>query len=297
MSIFSKKKKVITHDGVFHADDVFATAALSLLLNGRMEVVRTRDQDQINEGDFVFDVGGEYDPALNRFDHHQPGGAGMRDNGIPYAAFGLVWKKYGETICGSKEVAEQIDMHLVQAIDAVDNGIDLATPTGVLLPFTVQNLFYAFRPSWKENPEVVDIGFTEAVEIAIKVLERKIIKTRDFLEGKKGVLDAYQTQENRQILVLDERYPWEEVLLEFPEPLFVVAPRVDGKWKAEAVFVRLGSFERRKYFPELWGGKKDQELAAISGVPDAVFCHNARFLVVALSREGALELARKALAS
>ena len=58
------KKKLVTHNGSFHADDVFACALLALVLENedeKFEVIRTRDEKIIKEGDFVFDVGGIYD--------------------------------------------------------------------------------------------------------------------------------------------------------------------------------------------------------------------------------------------
>jgi uncharacterized UPF0160 family protein len=39
------------------------------------------------------------------------------------------------------------------------------------------------------------------------------------------------------------------------------------------------------------------ELAAVCGVPDAVFCHNGRFIAGAGSLQGALRMAELALAS
>jgi uncharacterized UPF0160 family protein len=57
----------------------------------------------------------------------------------------------------------------------------------------------------------------------------------------------------------------------------------------------VGTFDLRKSFPESWAGKVDGELAKASGVPDAVFCHNKRFIAVAKSRDGALALVKKAL--
>ena len=68
-------KKIITHDGLFHADEVFAIA---LLLETRYEVPihRTRDKSAMDtflrDPDvFVLDVGGEYDVVYHNFDHHQ----------------------------------------------------------------------------------------------------------------------------------------------------------------------------------------------------------------------------------
>ena len=56
-------------------------------------------------------------------------------------------------------------------------------------------------------------------------------------------------------------------------------------------------FERKMYFPESWAGKRGEELAKITGVPDAVFCHDNRFLAVTKSKEGAVKLAQLAIES
>ena len=121
-----KKITIVTHNGNFHADDIFAVATLTLVFGEEnVSVIRTRDPNIIQGADYVVDVGGIYDESKNRFDHHQKGRAGERDNTIPYASFGLVWKKYGEELSGSLEVAEKIDQILVQWIDAQDNGFQI----------------------------------------------------------------------------------------------------------------------------------------------------------------------------
>src|SRR3989344_1599620 len=119
-----KKPLIITHSGNFHADDVLAVAALDILVGGDYILIRTRDPEVVKTGDYVVDVGGEYDPARNRFDHHQEGGAGLRDNDIPYSSLGLVWETYGEKICGSSGAARIVDGRLCVPIDAADNGVE-----------------------------------------------------------------------------------------------------------------------------------------------------------------------------
>jgi len=57
----------------------------------------------------------------------------------------------------------------------------------------------------------------------------------------------------------------------------------------------LGGFANRRDLPADWAGLSGDALAAATGVPDAVFCHTARFYVSARSREGIAELARRAL--
>jgi len=56
-------------------------------------------------------------------------------------------------------------------------------------------------------------------------------------------------------------------------------------------------FGSRKELPEPWRGLNGAELAEVTGVPDAVFCHKAGFIAAAETREGALEMLRQALAA
>ena len=293
MSFFTKKKILVTHDSTFHSDDVFATATLSLLLGDNIKVIRTRDPKIIASADYVYDVGGEYNLYKNRFDHHQKGGAGKRDNGIPYAAFGLVWKTYGAEICGSHEVAQKIDESLVQAIDAEDNGMNLCKINGEVGPYLVQGIINAFRPSWKEDEEY-DKPFFEVVAFMRTFLIRKIKKAKDGIEAESFIRKAYEEAQDKRVIIFNGYYPWRRFLLEYPEPLYVVCPKSD-KWNVYCVPKEKESFDNRKSLPEAWAGLRDDELAKVTGVPDAVFCHNGRFLAVAKSKEGALKLAEIAL--
>ncbi|MES2930383.1 MAG: MYG1 family protein [Patescibacteria group bacterium] len=294
MSFFTKKKILATHNGTFHADDIFATATLSILLDDNVKIIRTRDEKIIAQADYVYDVGSEYDPSRNRFDHHQEGGAGKRENGIPYAAFGLVWKAYGEKVSGSAEIATKIDESLVQAIDAHDNGVDLYTLKGEMVaPYLIENMFDAFHPTWTEEEEY-DKPFMEVVEIAKRFLRRAIIRARDSVRAKAFIQKAYDEASDKRIIVLEGNYPWQGTLMDYPEPLYVVCTKA-SMWRVICVRKEKKSFENRKSLPQEWAGKRDEEMARISGVPDATFCHNGRFLAVARSKEGALALAQKAL--
>jgi len=293
MSFFKKNKILVTHNGTFHADDIFATAVLSILNKGDIKVFRTRDQEIIKKGDYVYDVCGEYDPSRNLFDHHQKGGAGIRANGIPYASLGLVWKTYGEQICGSKDVALKIEERLVYPIDANDNGINLFDIKNGISPYTLQDMLYSFRPSWKEKQDY-DLIFLDLVSIAVKILKREIIKTKDDLEARSFVLKAYEESTDKRLIILEGNYPWVDTIDSCEEPLYIISMKSD-LWRVEAVRKEKFNFATRKPFPENWAGKRDQELVDATGVRDAIFCHNGRFLAVAKSKEGAIELAQKAL--
>jgi uncharacterized UPF0160 family protein len=295
MSLFNKKKILVTHDGAFHADDLFATAVLSILNKGNVKIIRTRDPKMFKKGDYVYDVGGEYNPDKKIFDHHQKEGAGKRENGIPYASFGLVWKTYGEQICKNKEVANKIDEKLVQAIDATDNGINLFDVKGNVAPYNIQDILFAFRPSWKEKQDN-DSCFLGLLPFVVKIINREIIKTRDELEASSFVKKAYDEAKDKKVIIIESNYPWGDTIEKYTEPLYIVSTKND-LWRAEAVRKDKNNFETRKPFPESWAGKRDEEMVKETGVQDAVFCHNGRFLIVAKSKEGIMALVQKALIS
>ena len=298
------KLKLVTHNGSFHADDIFACATLCLMLEKQgeeYEIIRTRDPEVIKEGDFVFDVGGVYDEGNNRFDHHQPGGAGHRSFGnveIEYAACGLVWKKFGEEICQSKALAEIMDQKLIAPVDAFDNGFDLAENKFEVSPYLLQHLFYSMRPTWKEENLSKDEMFMKAVEIAKFVLEREIIQTRDAILARDLITLSYEKSADKKIIILDDKYPFQYTIYSFPEPLFVIFPRkVTEDWGIEAVRNNPKTFINRKSFPASWAGLRDKELQKVSGVSDAIFCHRGLFMAVAKSKEGAIKLAQIAVES
>ncbi|MEK7180208.1 MAG: MYG1 family protein [Patescibacteria group bacterium] len=288
---------VVTHSGRFHADEVLALAVLRLVLK-ELNVLRTRDTNTIEKADYVVDVGRIYNPEKNRFDHHQEGGAGARLDGIPYASFGLVWKKFGATLCGSKEAAAIIEKKIVEPVDANDNGVSLCDCPKDIIPYRFQEVIFSLSPTWKESEHDIDVAFLDAVSISERVLLREIKKAQDSVEGSKIVERMHEDASDKRILVMDTHYPYEEITQKLPELLYVVYPDSQGNgWKVQAVPDDIKAYTSRKQFPLTWAGKEGEELAAISGVSDASFCHNARFLAVAKSKEGALKLAELALAS
>lgn len=295
----SKTLLVVTHSGNFHTDEVFACATIALCNADTIEIVRSRDPEIWEKGDYVIDVGGVCDPSTNRFDHHQEGGAGMRQNGIPYSSFGLVWKEYGETLCGGDAlIARRIDEKMVQPIDAADCGINsFVLNDRKIFPYLLHHVVAAFRPTWKEDTEntlTYDQGFNRAFDIAKEVLKREIIIARDYEEGSHFAEEAYQKAEDKRIIIVEGQYPWEEVLNKYTEPIFVIKPdKADGRWKVRTIRLHHESFAARKDFPKSWAGKTGDEFAKISGVPDAIFCHNSgTYIAVAGSKEGALKLAQ-----
>ena len=289
--------RVATHPGNFHADDVFAIAVLGLV-HGPLEVVRTRDREAQDAADLRVDVGGRSDPSTGDFDHHQKGGAGERPNGIRYASLGLVWRAHGEGLAGGPEAAATIDERLVQGVDANDTGQTISQAlVEDIRPMSVSGVVAAMNPVWDEHldPAEEDARFAEAVALATRILERELAGAAAFARAQQLVRDAIGRARDPRIIELDRNMPWREtVVTQAPEALYVMYPKADG-WGMQAVPQELGTFANRRDLPAAWAGLSGDDLAAASGVADAVFCHTARFYISAGSREGISELARRAL--
>jgi len=282
--------KICTHSGGFHADEVFAVAAL-LLLFPDSDVVRTREKSELAHCDACVDVGGVHNPAKNLFDHHQEGGAGKGEHGIPYSSFGLVWKTYGEKLCGSAEIAKKIEQEIIEPIDANDVGVDISTSLiAGINHFDISRIINRFRP-YEEEGVTADDAFTKAIAFAKEYLLREIAHSKDELKAKQKVEETYKNSDDKRILIFNENISWESSVMYLPEVLFVIYPN-NFQWRVKAVRKNWEKFESRKLLPESWRGKISGDLARVSGVEDALFCHLTGFTGGALSKEGALQMAR-----
>lgn len=282
---------IATHNGNFHADDVFSIAALKNIFPS-FKLIRTRDLELIGKADIVIDVGGEYDSEAGRFDHHQRGGAGGRENGIPYSSFGLIWQKYGLEICqGNQDIANAVDAGLVSTIDAIDCGHVEGVSQGISLSQTIS----MFNPTWQEDSHF-DTCFDEAVEFASRVLTRFIASANGGISAKAIVAKAIDNAEDPRVIVLEKYTPWKRTVHALSEAaLYVVYPSQTGQWRIQTVPVEPGSFEDRKSLPKQWAGLSDNALKEVTGIDDAMFCHNGLFIAGAESFESTMKMAAMAL--
>jgi uncharacterized UPF0160 family protein len=109
------------------------------------------------------------------------------------------------------------------------------------------------------------------------------------------VREAVAAAADPRIVVLPDNVPWKQVVVtESPDALLVIYPKRRG-YGVETVPAELGTFENRLDLPAEWAGLENEDLAKVTGVEDALFCHVKRFLTVARSREGAERLAALAL--
>lgn len=288
--------QVVTHGGVFHADEVMAVAILSEIYGREMKVSRVfKVPNDLPDGTIVLDIGG------GKYDHHQRGGNGARENGVPYASCGLIWREFGKELLKEVEDVENvwrlIDEQLISGIDAIDCGA-IPRCEAVVKPMTISAIISSFNPAW-DSTETPDEAFVKAVDEAKRIFDRLLANTISKVKAI-GIVEAAIENSKDHIMVLETFVPWQDALFASDNPkaaeiLFVVFPSNRGGFNWQAVPESLGNFAVRKSTPKEWWGAPAKELQELTEVSDATFCHPNGFIGAAMSKDGAIRLAKLAI--
>lgn len=286
----------ITHSGSFHADDIFATIFLSKL----QDVFLFR----INELPVDIDVSDKivYDVGLKEYDHHGSN-AKVRENGIKYSAFGLLFESYGRDYLKKKEVSDidtcyqEFLKELVLQIDAIDNGVFPPNPSDYHI-LTLSHLIEIFNPTWKEE-KTSDEAFLKAIEIGEIIFDRIEKRIIDKISAKEMVERQIKKAQDK-ILILDEYMPFMDFLLNSKEPiakeiLFAIFPSNRGGYNIRAINIETGNYQNRLDFPKEWGGKTKEELERLTNIKTFRFCHTNLFLASTDTLEDAIKVAKLAI--
>lgn len=265
--------KAFTHSGKFHADDVFSSALL-LYLNPQITITRGNQVPEGYDG-IVFDIG------RGQYDHHQRDSR-VRENGVPYAAFGLLWEELGGEILGGT-LAQRFDEEFVQPLDNNDN-------TGE--KNELASLIGNFNPVWDETEAAdgvteeerdrgLSVGFLRAVQVAGLILENKFARYRADARADEKINQVLAMQETQggdaRILVLPEFVPCQKRLKE-TDIAFVIFPSNRGGYCIQPQ-KKPDSMNYKCSFPKQWLGLENEELQVATGLASAGFCHKCGFLM------------------
>ena len=264
--------RVVTHDGIFHADELLACAALSIAY-GRDNVVIVRSRHSkvlevaTNDKDtWTIDVGNSYDPSLLNFDHHMRDFAVTNSFGNKLSSFGLVVEELLRRDFFN-EVKESL-LKFSNKVDMLDNGVKKAEDLS----------FLSVLNSYSDN-EV--INFYAALEVAMTYLlslmnqwkEERIINLR--LNDSLGNMTEDGIIYNTDYIPVDERAN------AIPEAKLVVYKSKAGTYNIQSVNVgETKDFSVRCPAPSKWLGLRDDELIRASGGLPLTFCHAGGFLTV-----------------
>ena len=242
--------------GQFHADEALAVYLLRLLPAYKSSsLIRTRDPALLKQCHTVVDVGGDYSPPDNRYDHHQR----TFDATFPLrptklSSAGLVYMHFGKPIIALQtrldEESDEVDIlwrkvyaDFIEALDAHDNGISVYDPKDTQ---GLQKRFYdggiglgsliGDLNAWSDKEErgelsaaqvqeAEDNRFLEASALMGSVFQRKLkYYHRDWLPARTEVRENYAVRlrhdREGRIMVFGKIVPWKDHLytLEAEDP-------------------------------------------------------------------------------
>lgn len=256
-------KYAMTHSMKFHADDVFSAAFIKII-NPDIIIQRVNKVPENFDG-IIFDIG------MGEFDHHQSDNE-KRENGIPYASFGKLWKALATDLYG-EYVYQKIDKTLIMDLDLTDN-------TGAKNSLAIA--IDAMNPLEESNG---DKEFMDAVAFAKVILERLILKMQKYETETKKVKKYYEESPDKKLIILDEHLHFQDYLPD-TEAIYVIYPNNRGGYAAQGVPIHPDTVELKKPFPKVWKENLPSYLR---------FCHNSLFLIASDTFEGVLKACKEAI--
>lgn len=281
MKDLSKLETIYTHGGVFHADEAMACAILLLASHrditshNNITIKRVFNAPEDSDNIIIVDIGG------GEYDHHFPEEQKQRrENGIPYAAAGLIWRDYGRLIC-SEYIHQMVDNILIMGIDAVDNGVpnnaDYRT-------YNISNAITYMNPDWNEEDPNPDLKFKRAVYRCIDAL-REVLDHSEAVEAAKETVEYAIRKSKNGIMILDKFAPWQFHLFESKQEKaaeinVIIFPSNRGGYNVQMIPESTGSFDFRfkAGMPKEWRGETAENLQKMTGIPSLKFCHPSGFL-------------------
>ena len=278
--------KVVTHDGMSHADELLACAALSIAYGrDNLAIIRTRDSKVLeittqNKDTWVVDVGNSYDPEMLNFDHHMRNFNLTNSFGNKLSSFGMVV----EALLRRNFFTEVKDslLEFSNKVDMLDNGVKKAEDL----------LFLSVMNSYSDN-EV--INFYAALETAISYLRSLINQWKEERIINMRLNDSLGNMTEDGIIYHSSYIPVDERANAIPEAKLVVYKSKTGTYNIQSVNVgETKDFSVRCPSPEGWRGLRDNELIRASGGLPLTFCHVGGFLTVTSTNDidEALRVAR-----
>lgn len=274
---------VVTHDGKFHPDEIYACVLLAFFKNAKIRFTRTRDEKKLerykNKRDvYVIDVGGEYHSSMLNFDHHQSTFNAVNANGNVMSSCGLIFKYLkGDIDRLPKSIATKIET-FVDNLDKHDNGVEYFREVEFISLYnssaSKHRFLNAFKAACTHFQNLLGRWYEE---YRMELLEEE-------------VLDSLQDG----VLYSDDMISITPRMNANPNAKVLVAKRNDAEYcikslnEGEAI-----DFSMRCPAPESWRGLSGRDLEQASGFDGMVFSHKSGFLtIVKGNKDQAVAVAR-----
>lgn len=263
-------KKILTHDGFFHADEVFAVAWLRYNWHFfDVPLIRTRDKGIIeaalsDPNICVIDVGSTYDVKMLNFDHHQSPDLDASNM--------LVCREFIGYRHDVEECAEVIKNIMQGVSDWDTNKNDIVNRFSNEYPGiqNISQMIAAFNID-PRNPEIQDEVFGKAVDFAIIIIMNAFENAKRAIEARKNYANHSLTKDGIPI--------WEEFC---------------GTWKDTNEF-KYSIQPNPQGWALLAANSTENPLPTADAIkevaPNLIFAHIGRFIAVFKTKEEAIAVA------
>lgn len=210
---FMKMKKIVTHGGTHHADEILGIATIHEFVDPNLPIERTfkpSNEDLNDDQVFVLDIAKRFEPSLNNFDHHQNGS-------IPATNILVL-----DHVCNDDRLKDILKHHLYNYVDAVDRGhiIEGKEPN-----FRTPSLNAIIR-----NLNSVANGFDIALQVAKTALKGAIATAKAQIKGE----DIWQGLEKKNKIAYNHTTEfvvgWKD-LAEKENILLMISPNQRGGYQ------------------------------------------------------------------
>ena len=294
-----------THSDYFHLDEVVAVMMLKKI-HPDYTIIRSRDADVLDKCDILVDVGEIYDHKRCRYDHHQHDFNHFYDvrsqrKKIPMSSAGLIFKHYGDLYVGkftadvSPSLLSYIYHNVIEAVDAVDNGININPRKSICKQTTLNTIISSLNADDPFDHKIQANRFNDAVAMIDSIMSLVVTDlVKKFSQRKADydyIVNYFSSSDipDRRILISDKYL--NTIYSTLPkyerdhghEILYHIYKATTNKWRIRAVSERPGSFGVRKLLPTF------EEL--VKNKFQVEFVHPKRFLAGTFDMETAVAVA------
>lgn len=180
--------KIITHDGTFHSDEIFAIGLLmefTLAENQEIQIVRSRDKEFLSQYQkqadvFIIDIGDNYDAELHNFDHHQDEKF-FEDK----AAVRLIYNYLLDFKIMDSSTGSHLWENLIKLINNWDLGKEQKFVNYYHRP--LPSLISSYNRS-TEDQSVENIQFEKALNFGLEIIKNEIFSYNQYQDAKRTFL-------------------------------------------------------------------------------------------------------------
>jgi uncharacterized UPF0160 family protein len=258
---------ILTHNGLFHSDEVFASALLIHFYAKTkvVNIIRSRNESLIkvfksNPLFFMLDIGSDYNIAMRNFDHHQQG-VEVEEK----ASVMLVLDYLLSVNLITVSLYEYLKENLIQFLNNWDLGLEQAKANFSHKPLpTIISSFNRYDVS----PEIENVQFRKALDIALSVIENENEAFKQLSEAKKGFM-KHTALHNGVIMFNDFNPQYAKLLKQCEGVKYYIHPM-----KEDWVVKTTNSFTN--------------PLPMVEDESELVFAHKNRFLSIFKSKNAAI---------